>query len=103
MPFGMWGEGGSADIVTYSNQVLDGGPDPPKQGQILGWERGHPIVKYMEHEPSAGKRWLVRSRWHLASGHVNHHKEDHLTKTNSSLALGQNAAFCQIILTSCLL
>ena len=40
MLFGMWGGG-------PSNHVLDGGPDPPWEGAILGWRMGHPIVKYM--------------------------------------------------------
>jgi len=33
--------------VGPGNHVLDGGPDPPWKGQILG-ENGRPIVKYKD-------------------------------------------------------
>ena len=42
MPFGMWGGMG------HSHHVLDGGPVPPWEGAILGWEMDHPIVKYRD-------------------------------------------------------
>ena len=42
MPFGMWGG------VGDSHHVLDGGPDPPREVAILGWDRGRPIVKYRD-------------------------------------------------------
>ena len=45
MPFGMW------SWVGDRHHVLDGpdkGPDPPREGAILGWGRGHPIVKYRD-------------------------------------------------------
>ena len=42
MPFGVWGG------VVDSHHVLDGGPDPPREGAIFGWERGRPIVKCMD-------------------------------------------------------
>jgi len=40
MPFGMWGG------VGHSHHVLDGGPDPPREGAILEWGRGRALVKY---------------------------------------------------------
>jgi len=40
MPFGLWARMGPI------NHVLDGGPDPPWEGAILG--KGSPIVKYRD-------------------------------------------------------
>ena len=42
MPFGMWGR------VGHSNHVLDGGLGPTGERAIVGWGRGHPIVKYRD-------------------------------------------------------
>jgi len=36
MPFGMWGG------VGHSHHVLDGGPDPPREGAIWGGEGAVP-------------------------------------------------------------
>ena len=36
MPFGVWGG------IGPSNHVLDGGPDPPKEGAIWGAEEADP-------------------------------------------------------------
>ena len=36
MLFGMWAR------VGPHNHVLDGGPEPPREGAILGWGRGLP-------------------------------------------------------------
>ena len=42
MPFGL------RTRVGPGNHVLDGGPDPPWEGAILRWGKGHPIVKHRD-------------------------------------------------------
>ena len=45
MRFGMWGG------VGDSHHVLNEGPDPPREGAILGWGNGRPVVKYSDSAP----------------------------------------------------
>jgi len=60
MPFGLWAWMGPR------NHVLDGGPDPPWEGTILG--KGRPIVKYKDFLPWAVEKRLNWSRCHLGYG-----------------------------------
>jgi len=60
MPFGFWARTGPR------NHELDGGPDPPWEGAILG--KGSFIVKYGDFLPWAVQKLLNRSICHLGCG-----------------------------------
>ena len=82
---------------------IDGGYGSTRGRVNFGVTKHRPIVKeaYREHKASAAEKRMARLRCRLPCGHMNQHDKDYLMKSTSGLALGDNAAFCEITLTYC--
>ena len=96
MPFSRWAR------VGPHNHVLDGSPDPPVKGAILGWEKDRPIAKYREHMNRRRRKevWLDRDGIWYVNVWIST-KRTISWKLFSVWLCGDDAAFCQITLTSC--
>jgi len=94
MSIGMWTRVGSR------NHVLNGGADPPCEGQFWGG-KGRPIVKYRNTLPWAVQKRLNRSRCYFGAERGGARWRN-LANTIEPSVCGGDAALGQISLTSCL-